>query len=170
MARPAAKTRAYAGGGAALVVLVPQASSWLKDALARSLRFDRAGALGTDAMSVQLTAWTHTLLLAVVPFSVLMTAIGIVSAWGVIVLCQLKLWSWAKAGRIERPAFRMPFAPWSGVLTLVFLLAVLVLMAFDHPVGTWTIASLVVIVPLLALGWRAARPRVEALAARTDQD
>ncbi|WP_432542542.1 amino acid permease [Kineococcus sp. SYSU DK002] len=93
-------------------------------------------------------------------------AIGIVSAWGVIVLCQLRLWSWAKAGRIPRPAFRMPFAPWSGYATLVFLAAVLVLMAFDAPVGTWTIASLVVVAPLLALGWRAAKPRVEALAAR----
>lgn len=71
-----------AGGGAALFVVVPPASAWLKDALARSLRFDRAGALGGDAMSVQLLAWTQTLLLAVVPFSLVMTALGVVSAIG----------------------------------------------------------------------------------------
>ncbi len=71
-----------AGGGVALFVLVPQASAWLKDALARSLRFDRAMALGPDAMSSQMLAWTQTLLLAVVPFSLVMTALGVVSAVG----------------------------------------------------------------------------------------
>ncbi|MFB9378198.1 amino acid permease [Kineococcus gynurae] len=90
-------------------------------------------------------------------------AIGIVSAWGVIVLCQLKLWSLCRAGKLPRPSFRMPGAPWTGILTLVFLVSVLVLMAFDNPVGTWTIASLVVIVPALMVGWRFAAPRVAAL-------
>lgn len=73
---------AIAGGGVALFVVVPQASVWLKDALARSLRFDRAQALGHDAMSAQLLAWTQTLLLAVVPFSLVMTALGLLSAVG----------------------------------------------------------------------------------------
>ncbi len=69
-----------AGGGIALVAFAPQASVWLKDALARSLRFDRAQALGHDAMSAQLLVWTQTLLWAVVPFSLVMTALGVVSA------------------------------------------------------------------------------------------
>ncbi len=71
---------AIAGGGVALLVVVPQGASWLKDALSRSLRFDRAQALGQDAMSAQLLAWTKTLLLAVVPFSLVMTALGVLSA------------------------------------------------------------------------------------------
>jgi len=41
---------------------------------------------------------------------------------------------------------------------------VLILMGFDYPIGTWTLASLLVIVPALAIGWRAARPGIERLA------
>ena len=62
----------------------------------------------------------------------------------------------------------MPGAPVTGWITLAFLLAVLVLMAFDSPVGTWTIASLVVIVPLLMLGWRLCRHRILEIAAVRD--
>ena len=78
-------------------------------------------------------------------------AIGIISAWGMIILCQLKLGHWAKKGLLSRPAFRLPGAPFTGYLTLAFLAAVLVLMAFDSPVGTWTVASLVIIIPALIL-------------------
>ena len=55
-------------------------------------------------------------------------------------------------------------APYSGILTLLFLAVVLVLTAFDYPVGTWTVASLVVIIPALIIGWFAARRRVLAIA------
>jgi L-asparagine permease len=37
-----------------------------------------------------------------------------------------------------------------------------VLMAFDIPVGTWTVASLVVIAPALVVGWFVVRNRVAA--------
>jgi len=95
-------------------------------------------------------------------------AIGIISAWGMIVLCQLKLTRWANAGTAERPSFRMPGAPVTGYLTLAFLLAVLVLMAFDSPVGTWTVASLIVIIPLLIFGWYRCRDRIHAIAAQRE--
>ena len=62
----------------------------------------------------------------------------------------------------------MPGAPFTGWITLAFLLAVLVLMAFDYPVGTWTIASLAVIIPLLMLGWRLCRHRILEIAAVRD--
>ena len=57
-----------AGGGAALVVAAPRVSDWLRESLARSLRFDGAQALRDDAMTSQLLGWTTTLLWAVVPF------------------------------------------------------------------------------------------------------
>ena len=41
---------------------------------------------------------------------------------------------------MERPRFRMWGTPYTGYLTLVFLAGVLVLMAFDPPIGTWTVA------------------------------
>lgn len=94
-----------------------------------------------------------------------LSALGIISAWAVIVLCQLRLWQLAQRGEIERPAFRMAGAPWSGVATLVFLLAVVVLMAFDEPVGTWTVASILLIAPTLVVGWFCCRGRIAAIRA-----
>jgi flagellar biosynthetic protein FlhB len=70
---------AIAGGGIALIVIAPHAAAWLKDALARSLRFD-AHALAADAMTTHLQAWTQTLLLGVLPFSLVVCALGVVSA------------------------------------------------------------------------------------------
>jgi L-asparagine permease len=58
----------------------------------------------------------------------------------------------------------MPLTPYSGYLTLVFLVGVVVLMAFDKPVGIWTVGSLVVIVPALFVGWFMVRNRVAAAA------
>ena len=93
-----------------------------------------------------------------------MSALGIIASWATIVLCQLKLLSWSKKGILERPSFRMIGAPWTGYATLAFLAAVLVLMALDHPIGTWTVGTLVVIVPALVGGWFLVRERVLAVA------
>lgn len=94
-----------------------------------------------------------------------MSALGIICAWGVIVLCQLKLWHLSRLGKLARPDFRMFGAPWTGVLTLIFLFGVLVLMALDYPVGTFTIGSLVIIVPALVAGWYLLRDRIHSIAA-----
>ncbi|MFE1592757.1 amino acid permease [Nocardia sp. NPDC058705] len=86
-------------------------------------------------------------------------SLGILSSWATIVLCQLRMWRMWKRGEIERPAFRMIGAPYTGWATLAFLFTVLVLMAIDRPVGTWTVASLLIIVPALLIGWRFSRAR-----------
>jgi len=91
-------------------------------------------------------------------------ALGIIASWGTIVICQIQLYRWSKRGILTRPSFSMWGSPYTGYLTLVFLLAVLVLMAFDPPIGTWTVASLVVIIPALIVGWYAVRGRVRAVA------
>jgi L-asparagine permease len=93
-----------------------------------------------------------------------MSALGILASWGTIVLCHLRLFSWWREGIVRRPHFRMPGAPWSGWLTMAFLFAVLVLMGFDYPVGTYTLATLVVIIPALIVGWYLCRDRVRAAA------
>jgi L-asparagine permease len=92
------------------------------------------------------------------------TALAILCTWGTIVLCQLKLYKLSKKGLMLRPAFRMLGAPWTSYLTLAFLAAVLVLMVFDFPVGTYTVASLAIIIPALIAGWFAVRKRVNELA------
>ena len=93
-----------------------------------------------------------------------MAALGIIASWGTIVLCQIRLVKMSEAGVVRRPTFRMPLTPYSGYLTLAFLFAVLVLMAFDYPIGTWTIGTLIVLVPALIVGWFAVRGRVMAAA------
>lgn len=93
-----------------------------------------------------------------------MASLGIIASWATIVLCQLQLWRWWKQGKLQRPQFRMWGAPWTGLITLVFLFLVVVLTGVDYPVGTWTVASLVVLIPALIIGWFAARKRVLAIA------
>ncbi|MDR3659452.1 MAG: amino acid permease [Mycobacterium sp.] len=93
-----------------------------------------------------------------------MAALGIIASWATIVICQLQLFRWSQRGELVRPAFRMWGAPYTGYATLAFLAGVLVLMAFDKPVGTWTVATLVIIVPALIAGWYAARGRVLEIA------
>ena len=97
-----------------------------------------------------------------------MAALGIIAAWGTIVLCQIKLHRMANAGLMERPSFRMPLSPWSGYATLLFLLSVLVLMLFDYPIGTYTIGTLVIIIPALFGGWFLVRNRVMEIARERD--
>ncbi|MGB6274226.1 MAG: L-asparagine permease, partial [Rhodococcus sp. (in: high G+C Gram-positive bacteria)] len=48
------------------------------------------------------------------------------------------------------------------------LACVLVLMAFDKPVGTWTVASILLIAPMLIGGWFVCRKRIREVAARSD--
>ena len=91
-------------------------------------------------------------------------SLGIVTSWAMIILCQMQLRRWSLEGKLARPTFRLFGAPFTAYLTLVFLAAVLVLMAFDYPTGTFTVASLVVIIPLLVAGWYAQRSRILAIA------
>jgi L-asparagine permease len=96
-----------------------------------------------------------------------MASLGIIAAWGTIVLCQLQLWRRWRKGIIDRPHFRMPGAPYSGIATLIFLAAIVVLMACsDDDIQRWTVATLIVIIPALVLGWFATRGKVRAIADR----
>jgi len=95
-------------------------------------------------------------------------SLGIIASWGTIVLCQLALYRLARKGKAVRPAFRLFGAPYTGYLTLLFLFAVIVLMAFDSPVGTWTVASIALIVPMLIAGWYGSRKGIRAIAAERD--
>jgi L-asparagine permease len=91
-------------------------------------------------------------------------AIGVLAAWATIVLCQLRFYRRVQAGLMQRPSFRMPLAPYSGYVTLVFLAGVLVLMTLDPEKGTWIIAALLAAGPTLVGGWYLVRDRVNASA------
>lgn len=82
-----------------------------------------------------------------------MASIGIICSWAFIIVCQMKLRQAIKQGKAEPVAFKMPGAPVTSWLTLLFLAGVLLMMAFDYPNGSWTIASTPVLAILLIAGW-----------------
>ena len=87
-------------------------------------------------------------------------SLGIIASWGFIVVCQMRLRKAIREGKAEDVSFKMPGAPVTSWLTLLFLLSVLVLMAFDYPNGTFTIGSIPLIAVLLIAGWFGVRKRV----------
>jgi L-asparagine permease len=92
------------------------------------------------------------------------SALLLMCSWATIVACQLRLWQWSKQGRMQRPSFRMPWAPYSSIAVLIFLATCVVLTALDFPVGTYTVASLPIVGVLLVIGWFLVRRRVREIA------
>ena len=97
-------------------------------------------------------------------------SLGILASWATIIICQIQMYRWSQQGRVTRPKFKMMGSPYTGYATLVFLLAVLVLTGFNYPIGTWTIASLAVLVPMLIGGWYLVRERVLLIAQQRPDD
>lgn len=95
-------------------------------------------------------------------------SLGIIAGWGTIALCHMKFVSLTKKGVYPRPEYRMPGAPFTDWIVLVFLVGVLVLIGFDYPVGTLTLGSLIIIIPLMILGWFMARKNIYAIAAQRE--
>jgi len=96
-------------------------------------------------------------------------SLGIIASWGFIVICQMRLRKAIKEGKADDVSFKLPGAPVTSWLTLLFLLSVLVLMAFDYPNGTYTIAAIPILAVILVLGWFGVRKRVAAVA-QTEHD
>jgi L-asparagine permease len=92
-------------------------------------------------------------------------ALGIIGMWIMIMLCNLALYRRSRRGELERPAFRLPGAPYTNYLTIVFLVVVFVLSWFDVPAGRIMIYSAPGIALVLVLGWFAVRRRVREVAA-----
>ncbi|WP_326947290.1 amino acid permease [Amycolatopsis sp. NBC_01307] len=87
-------------------------------------------------------------------------AIGILATWAIIVLCHLLFVRKTERDGLERPSFRLPFSPYTEIVTLVFLAAVVVLMGFDET-GRITLMALPVIALALVAGWFAVRKRID---------
>jgi len=89
-------------------------------------------------------------------------AIGILSTWGMIMVCHLVFWQKTQRGELSRPGYRLPGSPWTELVTLAFLASVLVLMYADGGAGRTTVLCLPLIVGSLVVGWFAVRRRVAA--------
>jgi L-asparagine permease len=96
-------------------------------------------------------------------------SLGIISSWAFIIICQMKLRQAIKQGTAKPVSFKMPGAPVTSWLTLFFLVGVLVMMAFDYPNGTFTIATVPVVAILLIVGWFSLRKRASEVAAAPQQ-
>lgn len=92
-----------------------------------------------------------------------LSALGIISTWAMIVLCQIQLYRWEQKGILERPSFRLWGTPYTSYATLIFLGAVVVLMCWEN---YWNLIAILVGIPLLVGGWFACRDKVLAIAAQ----
>jgi L-asparagine permease len=92
-----------------------------------------------------------------------LSAVGIIGMWSMIMIAHLAMYRATKAGRIPRPAFQLPWAPYSNYLTLAFLFIVLVMTWFNGETGKIVVMCIPGIVVLLVAGWYAARKRVHEI-------
>ncbi|KQB83282.1 amino acid permease [Corynebacterium oculi] len=91
-----------------------------------------------------------------------LAALGTMASWATITLSHMRFVALAKKGIYQRPGYRARLTPLTNYLTLAFLGCVILLMAFDYPVGTWTLIVSLLFFPALALGWRVNRGRIMA--------
>jgi L-asparagine permease len=87
-------------------------------------------------------------------------SIGILSTWGIIIVSHLLFVRSATRGEVSRPAFQLPWSPYTQILTLAFLASVVVLMAFDE-VGRITLMTMPLIILAMVAGWYAVRRRID---------
>lgn len=98
-----------------------------------------------------------------------LASIGILGTWGMIMVCSLFFWSRSKDGKVTRPGYRLPWAPYTQVVTLLFLASVVFLMWLDGGVSRTTVNCLPLIAAALVGGWYVARRTGAARAAVTDE-
>jgi L-asparagine permease len=78
---------------------------------------------------------------------------GVIGTWSMIMVCSLLFWNRSKGGGVTRPAYRLPWAPYTQVVTLLFLASVVLLMWQDGGVSRTTVECLPLIVGALVGGW-----------------
>lgn len=64
-----------------------------------------------------------------------------------------------KAGEETRPAYRMPGAPYTNYISLLFF-AVVVLSNLTSAAGRWTLGMFAVVVVAMVIGWFCVRGRI----------
>lgn len=82
-----------------------------------------------------------------------LSSLGILGTWASIVLCQLQLHKRIQSGEIPSTGFDMPLAPYSGWITIIFLIFIVVMMVFDYPSGTFAVAAIPFLAALFWGGW-----------------
>ena len=89
-----------------------------------------------------------------------MAGIGIAGTWISILVSHWIFVHKARAGQMERPAFRLRGAPVLNAVTILFLLAVIVAMWFDPAGGRPTLMIFGLVVIAMIVGWFIVRRRI----------
>lgn len=120
-----------------------------------------AGVLLTSAIYAVGVVLNLTLPNDAFEFTTGLSAVGIIGMWSMIMIAHWAMWRASQRGLVERPAFRLPGAPYTNYLTVLFLIMVLVLTWLDKPTGPWIIGyGVPVILVLLVAGWFLVRGKV----------
>lgn len=93
-----------------------------------------------------------------------LAALGTIASWAAIVVAHQKFLRLSKEGRYTRPTYRSPFGLVGDYATLVFIAAVIVLMAFDRPIGSSALLASLLLIPVFVGMWYAWRGRIKAIA------
>ncbi|WP_143336578.1 amino acid permease [Corynebacterium pacaense] len=91
-----------------------------------------------------------------------LAGIGIAGTWMSIMISHWLFVRKAARGEVERPAYRLPFAPWTNLATIVFLTAIIVFMWFADEIGRPTILLGTGIGIIMVAGWFLVRKRIDA--------
>lgn len=103
---------------------------------------------------------------AVVPasaFNIIMdvAAVGIAGTWISVLISHWIFVNHAKQGLVERPSYRLRFAPWSNLIGIIFFAIVILAMGMSDD-GLITLGIALGCVLAMVIGWYAVRDRIDA--------
>ncbi|MDO4927978.1 MAG: amino acid permease [Corynebacterium sp.] len=91
-----------------------------------------------------------------------LAGIGIAGTWAAILITHLAFLKRVKEGKETRPRYRMPGAPYTNYLSLIFF-GVVVLSNLTSASGRWTLALFAIIAIAMTIGWFQVRERVNSI-------
>lgn len=90
-----------------------------------------------------------------------LAGIGIAGTWISIMVSHWIFVNKAKQGLYERPKYRLFWAPWTNLATILFLVGVIIMMWFADEIGRPTIGLFAVIALIMVLGWFLVRDKID---------
>lgn len=91
-----------------------------------------------------------------------LAGIGIAGTWMSIMVSHWIFVNKAKQGLYERPKYRLFWAPWTNLATIIFLVGVIIMMWFADDIGKPTIGLFCIIALIMVGGWYVVRNKIDA--------
>ncbi|RLP06665.1 amino acid permease [Propionibacterium australiense] len=90
-----------------------------------------------------------------------LAGIGIAGTWAMILVTHLSFLKKVRHGQEQRPAYRLPGAPFTNYLSLAFFIIV-VASNLTSASGRWTLLLFAIVVAAMVIGWFAVRNNIRA--------